>query len=69
MEILSEVNMTMLDTTTDNASTTAHGFVPKGTNTGTKFLRDDLTWADPPSSSGIDRGKAFAMAQLSHVYY
>lgn len=32
------------DTTTLNASTSAHGLCPKGEGTGTKFLKDDLTW-------------------------
>jgi len=32
------------DTTTLNVSTSAHGLCPKGEGTGTKFLKDDLTW-------------------------
>jgi len=35
----------LTDNVTANASTSAHGLCPKGTNTGTAFLRDDLTWA------------------------
>jgi len=38
----SDVNFT--DITTGNFSTTKHGYVPKGTNTG-NFLKDDGTWA------------------------
>lgn len=41
-------NIQTSDVTNNNASTSKHGFVLKGTNTGTKFLRDDLTWQTPP---------------------
>ncbi len=40
------------DNTDLNASTSAHGLTPKGTNTGTKFLRDDITWATPAGGGG-----------------
>ncbi len=33
------------DITTNNASSSKHGFLPKLDNTGTKYLRDDGTWA------------------------
>ncbi|MDD3972686.1 MAG: hypothetical protein PHC31_12350, partial [Clostridia bacterium] len=32
------------DNTDLNASTSKHGLCPKGTGTGTKYLKDDLTW-------------------------
>jgi len=42
------------DITTGNFSITKHGFVPKGTNTGTAFLRDDATWAVPPGGGSTN---------------
>jgi hypothetical protein len=43
---LPEAGLTLADNTTNDVSTTKHGFAPKGTNTTTKFLRDDGTWAN-----------------------
>ena len=40
----SDATLTFTDITTNNASSTKHGFLPKLTNTGTKFLRDDGTY-------------------------
>jgi len=36
------------DNTDLNVSTSAHGLCPKGTDTGTKYLKDDGTWDTPP---------------------
>ena len=43
-QIISDATLTTTDITTNNFSTTKHGFVPKGTNTG-KYLKDDGTWS------------------------
>jgi hypothetical protein len=48
---IAEAALTLSDNTTGNVSTSAHGFVPKGTNTGTKYLRDDGTWGTPPAAA------------------
>lgn len=48
---LVETNMTFTDVTTNDVSTTKHGFTPKAPNDTTKFLRGDATWAVPGSSS------------------
>lgn len=47
-----ESSITFTDVVTGNFSTTKHGFVPKGTNTG-KFLKDDGTWASPSGSGDM----------------
>lgn len=39
------------DVTTLNASTSAHGLAPKGTNTSNSFYRDDNSWASIQSSN------------------
>lgn len=44
-ESVTDADLSLSDTTDNDVSTAKHGFVPKGTNTGTKFLRDDGTWA------------------------
>jgi hypothetical protein len=43
-QIISDVTISLTDITTNNFSTTKHGFVPKGTNVG-KYLKDDGTWS------------------------
>jgi len=40
-----EADITLSDNTTNDVSTTKHGFVPKAPNLTTKFLRADGTWA------------------------
>lgn len=50
---LPDGGLTLTDVTTNNFSTTAHGFVPKGTNVG-NFLKDDGTWAAPTASATLD---------------
>ena len=41
---VTEAMQVLADNTTNDFSTTKHGYVPKGTNLG-KFLKDDGTWA------------------------
>ena len=43
-QTISDATISLTDITTNNFSTTKHGFVPKGTNTG-KYLKDDGTWS------------------------
>jgi len=45
-----DVTLTTTDVTTNNVSTSKHGFAPKAPNDATKFLRGDATW-DVPSVS------------------
>jgi len=51
LSTVADTDVTFTDVTTNNASTTKHGYAPKGENTGTKFYRDDNTWATPAGSS------------------
>ncbi len=44
-KIVTDANLTTSDITTNNVSTTKHGFVPKAPNDTTKFLRGDGTWS------------------------
>jgi hypothetical protein len=50
-----ESSITFTDITTNNFSTTKHGFVPKGTNVG-NFLKDDGTWASAGASPAGSNG-------------
>lgn len=49
---ITESNLTLSNVTTDDVSTTKHGFVPKAPNDTTKFLRGDATWATPSGGAG-----------------
>lgn len=44
---VTDANISTTDITTNNASASKHGFLPKLDNTGTKYLRDDGTWQTP----------------------
>lgn len=47
---VTEAMQVLADNTTQNFSTTKHGYVPKGTNIGS-FLKDDGTWAAIPGGN------------------
>lgn len=42
-----EADITLADNTTNDVSTSKHGFVPKAPDDSSKFLRGDGTWAQP----------------------
>jgi len=48
--VVTEAKQVLADNTTNNFSTTKHGYVPKGTNVG-NYLKDDGTWAAVSASS------------------
>ena len=50
---VTEAMQVLADNTTQDFSTAKHGYVPKGTNTGTDFLRDDATWATPAGGGDV----------------
>lgn len=60
---VTEAMQVLADNTTNDVSTTKHGYVPKGTNTTTKFLRDDGTWASVPG--GGDALTSGTLAQFA----
>jgi len=45
-------DLSFTDITTGNASTSAHGFAPKGDNVATHFLNGQLGWTTPASAGG-----------------
>jgi hypothetical protein len=45
--LVTDANLVTSDITTNDVSTTKHGFVPKAPNNTTTFLRGDGTWAAP----------------------
>lgn len=47
-----EGDLTLADVTTKNASTSAHGFVPKLDNTSTHFLNGQGAWTTPAGGGG-----------------
>ncbi len=50
---VTEAMQILADNVTQDVSITKHGYVPKGTNTGTDFLRDDGTWATPVGGGDV----------------
>ena len=69
---VTEAMQVLADNTTQDFSTTKHGYVPKGTNTG-KYLKDDGTW-DAPAGAGdalttdpLSQFAATTSAQLAGV--
>jgi hypothetical protein len=50
---ISDATIAVTDIADNNATTAKHGFLPKGENTGAKFLRDDIGWFIPPSNTGL----------------
>lgn len=55
---ITEAQISLSDVTTDDVTTSRHGFVPKAPNDTTKFLRGDATWAvvalSGAASLGVD---------------
>ena len=45
---LTEAGQTLADNTTNDVSTTKHGYVPKAPNDTTKFLKGDASWGVTP---------------------
>lgn len=58
-----EGDITLSDITTDDVSTTKHGFAPKAPNDPTKFLRGDATYAAPISYSFVSGSNATTTGQ------
>ncbi len=53
---VTEAMQVLADNTTQDVSTTKHGYVPKAPNDTTKFLRGDATWATATSSTASAKG-------------
>jgi hypothetical protein len=50
---ITEAMQSLSDNTTNDVSTTKHGYVPKAPNSVTQFLRGDGTWATPAGSGDV----------------
>ena len=61
--VVTEAMQVLADNTTNNVSTTKHGYVPKGTNVG-NFLKDDGTWATPGAA-----GEYCELSETTHGTY
>lgn len=49
---VTDADLSTSDVTTNDVSTSKHGFAPKAPNDTTKFLRGDATWAVPAGGGG-----------------
>ena len=61
---LAEAALALTDITTNDVSTTKHGFTPKAPNDTTKFLRGDATWAAPSGMTLLTTVTASASATV-----
>lgn len=59
LSAVTEAEITLADNTTNNVSTSKHGFVPKAPNDATKVLLGDGTWGTAPGSSLTSNARAF----------
>lgn len=65
----SDATLTFTDITTNNASASKHGFLPKLDNTGTKYLRDDGTWKTVSWSGGFWTSVAGSPVRASNTTF
>jgi hypothetical protein len=62
----SEAQISFTDITTNNASTSKHGYLPKLPNDATKFIDGTGAWSVPSSGRGSSGGKGgFSLTNLS----
>jgi hypothetical protein len=62
---LAEAALALTDVTTNNASTSAHGFMPKGTGSTTTFYRSDGTQATPSGGGNVSNSGTPTSGQLA----
>jgi hypothetical protein len=55
-QVLSDATLSTSDITTNNVSTTKHGFVPKAPNVATQFLDGTGAWSTPAGTGGGGTG-------------
>jgi hypothetical protein len=55
LQPITDANLPTSDITTNDLSTTKHGFAPKAPNDTNKYLRGDATWGVPAGGSGADK--------------
>ena len=59
-----EADITLANNTTNDASAAMHGFLPRLTNTGTKYLRDDGTYQTVTGSGGLSLPQVMTAVSL-----
>lgn len=55
-----EGDISLTDITTNNATTSKHGFVPKGSNNASQYLNGQLNWTTPSGVSNAYVSQAFS---------
>lgn len=64
---ITEAKMNLADNTTNDVSTTKHGFVPKAPNDITKFLRGDGTWATAAAAAILIKELSMMLQGLQSI--
>ena len=64
----SDANLVVTNVTTNNASTSKHGFLRTLENTGIKYLCDDGTWKQPPDVAGAKGSYKYLVREESGTY-
>ena len=62
---ITDANLSTSDITTNNASTSKHGFLKKLSNVATEFMDGTGAWSTPAGSSDADRLPAFSARQAN----
>lgn len=65
--VATDATLSMSDITTNNVSTTQHGFAPKAPNNTTTFLRGDATYAAPAGGSSTMVGYSTLLSAAGEV--
>jgi len=65
--VITEAKQVLADNTTNDVSTSKHGYVPKAPNTLLKFLSDDGTWKSPYIFVGTSAGATTTGADTNPV--
>lgn len=61
---ITERQISFIDVTTGNATSSAHGFAPKLPNDSTKFLNGTGSYTTPSGAGGVTLGLVVAMSQF-----
>ena len=65
-QIISDATISTTDITTNNVSTSKHGFAPKGSGSSTEFLNGNGSWATPAGGSSLETAGSTSVGALQY---